>query len=175
MAGRLVSDAHPAMCPCQGSAHKALYWKARSFPLVASSIHIPLRVSDNKYYKITQIQMVWVGVASCSTTCELPLLSCSLASAESSSSVSYGLIAFLYKPSITHLSWDIFNFHCRYIRKKEAKQIWDRKSKNLSPQKLRIIFQVVTLTSQQHPSFHLWKEHTSGVQLIFTNSLLQET
>lgn len=148
MAGWLVSDAHPAMCPCQGSAHNLLYWKASSFLLVANSIHTPLRVSDNKYYKIIQIQMVWVGVASCSTTCELPLLSCSLASTESISSVSYALIAFLYKPSITHSSWDIFNFHCWYIRKIETKQIWGGKSKNLSPQKLRIIFWIVTLTSQ---------------------------
>lgn len=155
------------MCPCQGSAHNSLYWKASSFPLAASSIHIPLRVSDNKYYKITQIQMAWVGVASCSTTCELPLLSCSLASTESISSVSSGLIAFLYKPSITRSSWDIFNFHCRYVREIEAKQIGGRKSKNLSPQKLRIIFQIMTLTSQQRPSFHLWKETTSRVQLIF--------
>ena len=171
MAGRLVSDAHPAVCPCQGSAHNSLCWEASSFPLVASSTHIPLRVSDNKYYKITQTQMAWVGVASCSTTFELPLLSCSLASTESTSSVSYGLIAFLCKPSITHSSWDNFSFHCRYIRKIESKQIWGRKSKNLSPQKPRIIFQIATLTSQQHPSFHLWKETTSGVQLIFTNSL----
>lgn len=108
----LVSDASPAMWSCQGSTHNSLYWKASSFPLAASSIHIPLRVSDNKYHKITQIQMVWVGVASCSTTCELPLSSCSFASRESISSVSYGLIAFIYKPSP---SWDIFNFHCRYI------------------------------------------------------------
>lgn len=127
MAGRLLSDAPPAMCPCQASTHNLLYWKASSFPLGASSIHIPLRVSDNKYYEITQIQMVWVGVASCSATCELPLLSCSLASRESISSVSYGLIAFLYKLS---LSWDIFNFHCRYIYKGErGKANWRQKIK----------------------------------------------
>lgn len=175
LAGWLVSNAHPAICPCQGSSHNSLFWKASSFPLVASSIRIPLRVSDNKYYKITQIQMVWVGVASCSTTCESPLLSCSLASTESISSVFYGLIAFLYKPSITHSSWDIFNFHCRYIRKREAKQIWGRYSKNLSTQKLRIIFQTVIFSSQEHPSLHLWKETSSGVQLIFTNSFSMET
>lgn len=62
-----------------------------------------------------------------------------------------------------------------YIKEREAKQIGDRKSKNPLPQKLRIIFQITTLTSQQLPSFHPWKETTSRVQLIFTNSLSQET
>lgn len=118
---QLVSDARPATSPCQSSSHNSLHWKASSFPLAASSIHIPPRVSDDKYYKITQIQMAWVGAASCSSTCELPLLSCHLAFTESISSVSYGLTAFLYKPSITHSSSVIFNYYCRYIRQSESK------------------------------------------------------
>lgn len=170
---QLVSDARPATSPCQSSSHNSLRWKASSFPLAASSIHIPPRVSDNKYYKITQIQMVWVGVASCSSTCELPLLSCRLAFTESISSVSYGLTAFLYKPSITHSSSVIFNYYCRYIRQRKSKLGAENQRVFLS-QKMRSIFQIVSSHQQRALQFSPVKrgEPPSGVQLIFTNCLL---
>lgn len=71
---------------------------------------------------------------------------------------------FTSHPSPTHP--EIFSAFTVDIWEIEAKQAWGKISNNLSPQKLRIIFQIVTLTSQQHPSFHLWKEATSGVQLV---------
>lgn len=58
---------------------------------------------------------------------------------------------------------------------------WDKDEKQIGaenqPQKLRIILTEIltSLISQEPPSFHLWKETTSGVQLIFTNSVLQKT
>lgn len=71
---------------------------------------------------------------------------------------------------------EIFStFSVDIYKGERGKANWRQKIKEPFTSEMRIIFQITTLTSQQLPSFHPWKETTSRVQLIFTNSLSQET